>query len=422
MSGIIGVLSNKEDVSVQLLYGLYGLQHRGQLNAGVGILNGGAHVFHGEGSIKDAFNEKEVIACSGKRGLGHVRYGIYEGYAEHDIDMPCYSEKDKAFVSLDGNILNPDFRLSDFIDAVKAGNKTLKKYLQTLKGAFALMYMDESRFVCIRDRWGLKPLTASIESDRIIVASESCAIDTLQGSAIREIMPGEVLSCEDGITSTYYYAEPHQHMCAFEFVYLARPDSYMSDKSVYRLRSDLGRTLYQECPTEGDIVVGAPDSGLTAARGYAEASGIPCQDGIIKNRYIARTFINPKDSARKVDVSIKLNPVREIIEGKRIILVDDSIVKGITIMQTVAILRKAGAKEVHVRISAPPVYNYCSLSLDMPDNGSLVAPDRSIEEIREMIGADSLYYISLDGFVGNMQNVGMCTHCFKSDYPIKEEA
>ena len=420
MSGIIAVTSDKEDVNKYLLYGLYALQHRGQLEAGLAIMGDNLYLRSGQGQIKDVLDQNEIFAQDGRRGMAHVKYGLYEEYEKEKISLPYYDEKSNSLIAIDGNILNEDFDFQVLIEKLNGADEELSLYINSLKGAFSLVYMDENKLIAIRDRWGLKPLNLSNEREKIIVASESCALDSLSASAIREINPGEILIYEKNTLRSFYYGLPEHKTCAFEYIYISRPDSYMMDKSIYKLRNNLGKTLYEEKPTDADIVIGAPDSGLTAAIGYAEASKIPYKDGIIKNRYIGRTFINPKDSQREKDVYIKLNPIREILDGKRVILVDDSIIKGVTIKRTVEMLKNAGAKEVHVRISAPQVINYCNLSLDMPIGSKLIARDMDVEEIRKEIKADSLYFLSLDGLQKNLSNIGICTHCFDGKYPIKE--
>ncbi len=420
MSGIIAVTSDKEDVNKYLLYGLYALQHRGQLEAGLAIMGDNLYLRSGQGQIKDVLDQNEIFAQDGRRGMAHVKYGLYEEYEKEKISLPYYDEKSNSLIAIDGNILNEDFDFQVLIEKLNGADEELSLYINSLKGAFSLVYMDENKLIAIRDRWGLKPLNLSNEREKIIVASESCALDSLSATAIREINPGEILIYEKNTLRSFYYGLPEHKTCAFEYIYISRPDSYMMDKSIYKLRNNLGKTLYEEKPTDADIVIGAPDSGLTAAIGYAEASKIPYKDGIIKNRYIGRTFINPKDSQREKDVYIKLNPIREILDGKRVILVDDSIIKGVTIKRTVEMLKNAGAKEVHVRISAPQVINYCNLSLDMPIGSKLIARDMDVEEIRKEIKADSLYFLSLDGLQKNLSNIGICTHCFDGKYPIKE--
>ncbi len=420
MSGIIAVASDKENINKYLLYGLYALQHRGQLEAGLAIVNDGLYLKSGQGQIKDVLDQNEIFDQEGRRGMGHVKYGLYEKYEKETTSMPYYDKKRGSLIAIDGNILNEDFSLDQLLDKLKGEDQDLALYIDSLKGAFSIIYMDREKIIAIRDRWGLKPLHISNERDKIIIASETCALDSLSASAIREINPGEILIYEKNTLRSFYYGHPEHKTCAFEYIYISRPDSYMMDKSIYKLRNNLGKTLYEEKPTEADIVIGAPDSGLTAAIGYAEASKIPYKDGIIKNRYIGRTFINPKDSQREKDVYIKLNPIREILDGKRVILVDDSIIKGVTIKRTVQMLKNAGAKEVHVRISAPRVINYCNLSLDMPAGSKLIARDMDVEEIRKEIKADSLYFLSIDGLQKNLSNIGICTHCFNGKYPIKE--
>ncbi|HHT24474.1 MAG TPA: amidophosphoribosyltransferase [Clostridiaceae bacterium] len=424
MSGIVGVTTERHGTAAHyLIYGLYALQHRGQVNTGVCLLDSNQLIIKkGSGQINSLFPDNISMNIPGDRGVGHVKYGEYRKY---DIEQPILPKEydingTKCLLSLDGNILNPDFSLYNLAKALYSSLAEGKEYLNKLRGAFAGIYMDAYKMIGFRDQYGLKPLCVGKLNDGYIIASETCAIDSCRADFIRSLDIGEIVVVQGDKLNFHLYSKNTQRKsCIFELIYVARPDSYLDGLSVYKARNQMGRLLYEECPTEGDIVMGAPDSGLIAAIGYAEASRIPYKDGIIKNRYIGRTFLTTNEEERLTDIYIKLNPVKEVLKDKRIILIDDSIIKGSTSTRTVKMLREAGAKEVHVRISAP-MYRYsCNLSMDVPDAEALMSYNRTCEEIREKIGADSLYYLSHEGLLeacGGDNN--FCDHCITGNYPI----
>lgn len=424
MSGIVGVTRESQYSAANLLlYGLYALQHRGQETAGIGVLEGNEiHIKKGTGIVSSIFREDVLSSLPGNRGVGHVKYGEYLDY---DFRQPILPEEFKirgqsCLLALDGNVLNKDFSLFEMAKALSGSIEQTKEYLSKLKGSFAGIYLDRYKMVAFRDQVGLKPICVGRFEDGYIFASETCAIDSCGATLVKMLDKGEIAIARGGNLNFEMYSHlPDKKACLFEMIYISRPDSYMDSVSVYQARNKMGQELYYENPTDADIVMGAPDSGLVAAIGYAEASKIPYKDGIIKNRYVGRTFINSNDDSRTKDIFIKLNPIAEVLRGKRVILVDDSIVRGSTSRRTIKMLKDAGAEEVHVRISSPPVTETCNLSLDSPDKNKLIAHNMSIEELRDHIGADSLYFLSLEGLKKSCGDSGFCDHCFTGNYPIE---
>lgn len=425
MSGIVGVVTTTNDhASSLILYGLYALQHRGQVNAGMATIHKGRLIVNkGSGLISDVFPNNVPLHLPGRRGLGHVKYGEYKNYDPGQDNLPKEYEIDgkKCLLSLDGNILNRDFDLYPMTKALSGSLDEARTYLNGLRGAFAGIYMDQDKMIGFRDQQGLKPICVGQLDDGLIIASETCAIDSTGASLIRCLEPGEMVVINGGDPEYYHFnGDTPKRKCIFEYVYISRPDSYFDGVSVYNARYAMGRNLFLEQPTEADIVMGAPDSGLVAAMGYAEASKIPYKDGIIKNRYIGRTFINPDEQTRTKDIFIKLNPVKEVLKNKRVILVDDSIVRGSTVKRTIRMLKEAGAKEVHVRIASPMVKFPCNLSVDTPDREHLIATHMDRDDICSFIGADSLYYLTIDGLKDACQGLDYCDNCFTGNYPIKD--
>lgn len=424
MSGIVGVIRDGEYSAANLiLYGLYALQHRGQETAGIGMIEGNEiHVKKGTGIVSSIFRENVLSSLPGNRGLGHVKYGEYIDY---DKRQPILPEEFKirgqsCLLAVDGNILNKDFSLYEMARNLSGHLDGAKKYLSSLRGAFSGIYLDRYKMIAFRDQQGLKPICVGRLEDGYIFASETCAIDSCGATLVKMLEMGEMAVVKNqSIAFSKYEELEERKACLFEMIYISRPDSYMDNISIYKARHKIGQRLFYENPTEADIVMGAPDSGLVAAIGYAEASKIPYKDGIIKNRYVGRTFINSNDDMRIKDLFIKLNPIREVLKDKRVILVDDSIVRGSTSKRTIKMLKDAGAKEVHVRISSPPVRYTCNLSLDSPDQEKLIAHNKTIEELREYIGADSLYFLSLEGLKEASGDGGFCDHCFTGKYPIE---
>ncbi|MDO4778323.1 MAG: amidophosphoribosyltransferase [Tissierellia bacterium] len=422
MSGIVGVVREKDlKASNLILYGLYALQHRGQANAGIGMIDGNEMVIKkGTGQVTSVFRDDVEFSLPGSRGIGHVKYGEYKDFDKEQPILPNQYEikGQKCLIALDGNIHNSDFSIYEMTKSMTGSISGIKDYLKGLRGAFGGIYLDRYKMIGFRDPWGFKPICVGKIDDGFIIASETCAIDSCGGILIKMLEKGEMVVIKNGKAEFFKYHDMPKKSCLFEMIYVSRPDSYMDSVSIYKSRNNMGKILFEENPTDADIVMGAPDSGLIAAIGYAEASKIPYKDGIIKNRYVGRTFITPDDDTRTKDIFIKLNPIKEVLKDKKVILVDDSIVRSSTIKRTVKMLKEAGAKEVHVRISAPMVKYTCNLSLDLPDKDSLIASKMDVEQIRERIGADSLYYISLEGLKRACEDMEVCDHCFTGNYPI----
>lgn len=444
MSGIIGIYSKENnDIPQITYYGLYALQHRGQVSSGMAINNNGFIDYHkGFGLIHDVFSQELFEWFRGNIVVGHVRYGAYhEGERINNIlPLTCGFKTGALALALDGRIVNAaqirkklikeGVLFQSELDAEVLARliahyghmpfeEAVLKAIAEIKGVYSLVIMTQEQLIGARDPFGLKPLSLGKFRDDYIISSESCAFDTIGAEFIRDIEPGELISIDQkGIRVLDKKPKEKSH-CLFEFIYFARPDSYIDGRSVYRARVEAGKQLYREYPTEADVVIGAPDSGIVAAIGYAEESKIPYGEGLIKNKYIGRTFIQPTQQLRELGVKIKLNALRETIKGKRVVLVDDSIVRGTTIKRTVRILREAGAKEIHVRVASPPVTNSCHLGMDTPGKENLIAANMTVEEIKKEIEADSLYYLSLEGLIKAIgEEMGFCTGCIDGNYPV----
>ena len=444
MSGVVGIYSKeRNNVSQIIYYGLYALQHRGQISSGIAVNNNGfVDYFKDLGLVHEVFPKEVMERLRGNIAIGHVRYA-FEGEGQNTTNaQPLVVGYKRGALALahDGSIVN-FHKLRDELEDTGAIfqsdldtevianllakyhkeelNDAVIKALDKITGSYGLVMMTNDRIIGARDPHGIKPLSLGKIGDDYLLASETCAFDTMGAEFIRDIEPGEIVVIDESGIKTISHKPKKRNLCLFELIYFARPDSKVDGKSIYLSRIEAGRQLARESITESDIVIGAPDSGIVAAIGYAEESKIPYAEGIIKNRYVGRTFIQPTDELRQQGVKIKLNVLKENIEGKKVILVDDSIVRGTTIKRTVEMLRKAGAKEIHVKIASPPVTRSCHLGMDTPSEDNLLAANMTLEEMNELIGSDSLYYISIDGLVnatggGN----GFCTGCFSGKYPI----
>ena len=447
MSGVIGVYSKEnENVSSIIYYGLYALQHRGEISAGIAVNNNGfVDYVKDMGLVNEVFNNDTINRLRGNIALGHVRYAAaFEAKDKINAQPLVVGYKKGALaIVLDGSIVN--FRKlrdqmedmgsifqTDLDTEVIANliaryhkddfNEAIIRTLQEVNGSYAMIAMTNDRIVAGRDPHGIKPLSIGKIGEDYIFASETCAFDTIGAEFIRDVEPGEIVMVDESGLRTIWSAPQKRALCLFELVYLARPDSTIDDKSVYIARQEAGKQLYREFPTKADIVIGAPDSGIVAAIGYAQGSGIPYAEGIIKNRYVGRTFIEPSQAIREQGVRIKLNALKENIKGKSLVLVDDSIVRGTTIKRTVQMLKDAGAKEVHVRISSPPVIHSCYLGVDTPSEDKLISNYMDLDQLKEQIGADSLYFISLEGLVKAVGGEnGFCKGCFSGNYPVQKE-
>jgi amidophosphoribosyltransferase len=446
--GVFGVWAPGEEVSKLTYFGLYALQHRGQESAGIAVSNGHKIlVYKDMGLVSQVFHESLLNSLRGHVAVGHTRYST-TGASVWENAQPTLGDTATGTVALghNGNITNTAELITliesrrpttgelgrgnttdtALITALLAGNpdRTLEatalEVLPLLRGAFSLVFMDETTLYAARDPQGIRPLVLGRLDRGWVVASETAALDIVGASVVREVEPGEFIAVDAAGLRTARFAEAHPKGCVFEYVYLARPDTTIAGRGVHQARVEMGRQLAREHPVEADLVIPTPESGTPAAIGYAEASGIPYGQGLVKNSYVGRTFIEPSQTIRQLGIRLKLNPLREIIRGKRLIVVDDSIVRGNTQRALVRMLREAGALEVHVRISSPPVKWPCFYGIDFATKAELIADGLAIEEIRTSISADSLGYISLDGMVAatGVPKDRLCRACFDGVYPV----
>ena len=441
---VFGIKSD-EDVFDSIYYGLYALQHRGQESAGMAInSNNKINLYKNTGLVVEVFRD---VYMEGKTGIGHVRYSTC-GASNLENAQPLvinYSEGSFALAH-NGNLVNSSelrsilekkgsifhttsdteiiaqlivrehLKTGDFIEGIKNA-------MNYLKGAYSLAILRDSEIIAVRDPWGLRPLVLGKSDNAYAIASESCALDAVGMELVRDIKPSEILVVGDKLES-HFGKKEDPACCMFEYVYFARADSIINGISVYEARKNLGKILAKEAPVKGaDLVIAVPDSGITAAIGYAQGSGIPYGEGLIKNRYLGRTFIMPKQNDREKGVKIKLNPIKSELKGKSIVLIDDSIVRGTTIKRLIKLLRDHGAREVHVRISCPPIRCPCFYGIDMQTYEEFIAQKKTIKEIEKQIGADSLAYISIEGLVKAIgcDKDKLCMACLDGNYPIKEE-
>ncbi len=445
--GVIGIYQKKaEALSQMLCFGLIALQHRGQESAGIATLNEGRiHYYKEMGLVQEVFNPEILDKLEGDVGIGHVRYSTTgESYVANAQPLVVRYKGGSIALAHNGNLVNAGSirdRLEDqgsifqtSIDSEVIANLIAKNYhlgmkeaviesVKEIKGSFALVIMIDNLLIGVRDPHGLRPLSlAKLPEGGYVLASETVAHDVVGSEFVRDIEPGEIVIISDeGVESVMYNTSARKAVCAFEYVYFARPDSIIDGVNVYSARKEAGRILARENPIDADMVIAVPDSGIAAAIGYAEESGIPYDSGLIKNKYMGRTFIQPDQKSRELAVRLKLNVLKDNIEGKRIIMIDDSIVRGTTSRRIVNMLKEAGAKEVHIRVSSPPVTHSCYFGIDTPSRKQLVGATHTIEEIKEMIGADSLAYLSVKGLV---ESIGMkydqlCTACFNGEYPME---
>lgn len=443
--GVMGIYGDIEDISYLTCYGLVALQHRGQESAGIAVKNGkGIKYYKDMGLVQEIFNDDVLKELNGKISIGHVRYSTTGGSIVANAQPLVVQYKGGSIaVAHNGNLVNADKLRDELEDAgaifqttidseviasmiAKSYHNNLEEGIleacRQLKGSFALTMICGDKMIGVRDRNGLRPLALAKLGNGYVLASETCAFDVIGAEFVRDIEPGEMIVIDETGYKTYQYTEDtHRHVCSFEYVYFARPDSVIDGIGVYSARKKAGQILAKEHPVDADLVIAVPDSGRSAAMGYAEESGIPIGIGLVKNKYMGRTFIQPNQTIRELSVSLKLNPLRENVAGKRIILVDDSIVRGTTSKKIVAMLRKAGATEIHLRVSSPPVKNSCYFGIDTPEPKELVGAVKTVEEIRDMIGADSLGYISIDGLADSigMKDGGLCRACFNGNYPME---
>lgn len=447
--GVVGVFTDSPQITSQLVYyGLFALQHRGQESSGIAIHTGKRIEFHKDmGLVADVLTQNVIDRLSGNIAIGHDRYSMAaEGEKQNEKQnaqplVVRYKEGSLALAH-NGNLVNADslremleddgviFQTS--IDTEVVANmisrnykgdivKSIKNTMEVVKGAYAFVVMTEKELIGVRDNYGLRPLCLGKRPDGYLLASESCAISAMGGEFIRDIEPGEIVIINnDGVNSIKSTKFAQQKLCIFEHVYFARPDSNLDGVNVYETRYNSGRLLAQEAPVKADLVFCVPDSGTPAALGYAQELNIPYGLGLIKNRYAKRTFIEPNQKLREQRVKTKLSVLKEIVQDKIVVMVDDSIVRGTTTKQIVSMVKEAGAKEVHVRIASPPVTHSCFFGINTPDRSKLIGAHMTIEEIREFIKADSIHYLSLDNLIKSTgATAGYCNACLNGDYPME---
>ncbi len=443
--GIFGIYGPGLDVSSLTYYGLYALQHRGQESAGIAVSDGSVISLHKDmGLVPEVFSDEILQKLQGRMALGHVRYSTTgSSLVLNAQPLVCYYSKGMIALAHNGNLTNTaDLRerlalegsvFQSTIDSEVIVNLIarysqgsiedgIKMTMKQIRGAYSLAVMTEDKLIGVRDPWGVRPLCIGRLGDAYILASESCALDTVGAELVRDVEPGEiVIISEAGLVSHRTETEERKGMCIFEYIYFARPDSIIDGFHVSEVRREMGRQLAREYPADVDMVIPIPDSGNAAARGYALESGIPFEDGLMKNRYIGRTFIQPNQAMRDLAVRLKLNPLRNVLKGKRVLMIDDSIVRGTTSGKMIKMVRDAGVREVHMCISSPPIEWPCYYGIDTSDRDELIAARLPVDEIRKHIGADGLHYLSMEGLLkvfGSPRNF-FCTACFDGDYPIK---
>jgi amidophosphoribosyltransferase len=450
MCGVVGVYGHPEAANLAYL-GLYALQHRGQESAGIVATDGERlRAVREMGHVNDIFTANRLKDLPGRAAIGHVRYST-AGDSSKKNAQPIAVDYAGGSVAVghNGNLVNA-VELRERLEAegaifqttsdtecivhliARSRERTLPERaadaLRQVRGAYSLVFLTENSLVAVRDPMGFRPLVLGRvrENDTWVVSSETCAFELLGADYERDIEPGEMLIIDDrGVRSVRPFGAQPPHRCVFEWVYFARPDSTIDGLSVYRARERLGRRLAIEHPVPADVVIPVPDSGVAAAIGYSRESGIPYDQGLMRSHYMGRTFIEPSQQIRHFGVKLKLSPVREVLNGKRVVVVDDSIVRGTTSRKIVDMIRGAGAREVHMRISSPPTVSPCHYGIDTPTREELIASSRSPEQIRDFVGADSLGYLSLEGLHASVNGAGagskdgFCDACFSNDYPIR---
>ena len=445
--GVFGIYDPAGDCARTTYYGLYSLQHRGQEACGIATINDRELSYHKDlGLVGDVFHQDVLDRLGGTMAVGHVRYSTTGGVRRENAQpLTLKYVKGTLAVAHNGNLVNtPELRTSfEYRGAIfqtttdseliayaiaqerlrcGSAEEAVCQAVKGLRGAFSLIVMSARKLIAARDPWGFRPLCMGRRGQAVVFASESCALDAVGTAFEREIDPGEIVVVEDGQVRSIREncAGATSHMCIFEYIYFARPDSVICGQSVHEARLEAGRILAREHPVDADVVIGVPDSGLDAAMGYAEESGIPYGQGFVKNRYIGRTFITPDQQSREQAVRIKLGALRSTVEGRRVVMIDDSIVRGTTSRQIISLLREAGAKEVHFRVSAPPFIAPCYFGTDIPDKKDLIACHHTVEEIRRLVGADTLGFLSVDALerIAPSAACGFCKGCFTEEYPV----
>jgi amidophosphoribosyltransferase len=443
--GVFGI-ARHPDAARHTYLGLYGLQHRGQESAGI-VSSDGSDLYRarGMGYVADVFRADTLETLHGDSAIGHVRYSTHgESASLNAQPMLTESWRGPIAVAHNGNLVNASrlrqklesdgaiFQSTSDTEVIlhllarsreKRLDDALSEVMRYVRGAYSLLMLTKKDLYAVRDPYGVRPLCLGEMNGSYVLASETCAFDLIGGQYIRDIEPGEILRITDGqLTSFSLPRAPRLAHCIFEHVYFSRPDSLVFERSVQQSRHEMGRELAREHPVEADVVVPVPDSGVTAALGYADESGIHFVFGLIRNHYVGRTFIEPKQSIRHFGVKVKLNPVRRILEGQRVVLIDDSIVRGTTSRKIVQMVRAAGAREVHLRISSPPTIGPCRYGIDTPTYSELIANNKTLSEIENYTTADSLAYLSIEGLRKAVcADSTFCSACFDNDYPIPLE-
>jgi amidophosphoribosyltransferase len=442
--GVFGIYCREDDVAKLTYYALYALQHRGQESAGIAVSDGrNSLLLKDVGMVSQVFSERDLLNLTGDLALGHVRYSTTGSTLwENTQPVQVPYKGGSIYVAHNGNLVNTDelrdklksegvrFRSSSDTEVIavllsrsQAPDivEAVRDVMPRLKGAYALGIMTEDRLIGVRDPYGIRPLCVGSYMEGYAISSESCGLDIIGAEYLREIEPGEMAIIDEGGLRFEKATDASRHaLCIFEFIYFARPDSIMYDTYLYHARKHMGMSLADEAPVEADVVMPIPDTGVPAAIGYSQASGIAFGEGLIKNRYVGRTFIQPTQAIRQLGVRLKLNPLAHDIRGKRLVVVDDSIVRGNTTREIIKMLRDAGAREIHMRISSPPDMHPCFYGIDTAIRKELIASSREVDEICRFIGADSLHYLSMENLVKATRRPkgDFCTACFDGDYPI----
>src|SRR5688572_27179463 len=441
--GVFGIAGHSEAANLTYL-GLYALQHRGQESAGIAASDG-TQIRHRKamGYVNEAFDADSLSGLIGTLAIGHVRYSTAgESRLSNAQPIVVDSVHGQFAIGHNGNLVNAGelrdalvregaiFQTSSDTEVVvhlyarsrqDGTEAAVVEAISQARGAFSFVMMTKDRLIGVRDPHGFRPLAIGRLDDAWVICSETCALDLIGATYVRDVEPGEVVVISAaGLKSIKPFAPAPHAQCIFEHVYFARPDSYVFGESVNEVRTEFGRRLARECPVDADVVVPIPDSGVCAAVGFAEASGIPMRMGLIRNHYVGRTFIEPQHSIRHFGVRVKLNPVRSIIDGRRVVLIDDSIIRGTTSRKIVRMIRSAGAREVHMRISCPPTVSPCFYGIDTPRRSELIAATHTLEEIRKFLDADSVAYLSLEGLTDSVSGgrSKYCTSCYTGNYPV----
>jgi amidophosphoribosyltransferase len=441
--GVFGIYAHNEDVARLTFFALFALQHRGQESTGIATADGKSiQIYARMGLVSQVFTEDSLSSLKGHIAIGHNRYST-KGSSKISNAQPMIVGKDPELLAIahNGNLVNAEFLRKELEErgysfssttdsevianmiSGSPGNNWVNKMryaMHRLQGAYSMALMTKDHLYGIRDPLGIRPLCLGEIHGGWVIASESCALDHIGARFIREIEPGEIVSISKKGIESFREPSSRHALCIFEYIYFARPDSTINSRLLYQARMAMGAGLADEHPVEADIVVGVPDSATAAAVGYAHQSGIPLVEALIKNRYVGRTFIEPAQRIRDLGVGVKFNPLPQVLEGKRIVLVDDSIVRGTTTPKVIKLLRKAGAREIHMRICAPPIRFPCFFGVDMATRWELIAAQKTIPEIKEFIGADSLGYLSIEGLIKavSLPGDGFCLACFNGEYPI----